>query len=134
MFGNSTGYNAIKGGNKIPTRMTLPSLRIFLNVIWTSRMVGNPASKVIDVEVVKMDVSVAIWTHLKLNVDWVRSMIKIARIAGKGPINIGYIFILVNTYSDGSCQCHECICPQYCWCRACCAVLDYPTRPCLGAG
>ncbi len=120
--------------NKITIRMTLPSLRPFLNVIWTSRMDGNSANKVIDVEVVGMDMSVVIRTHLKLNVDRVRSMIKITWIAGKGPINIGYIFILANTCSDGSCQRRDRICPQYWWCWACCTVLDYPTQPCLGAG
>ena len=76
-------------------------------------MDGNSANKVIDVEVVGMDMSVVIRTHLKLNVDRVRSMIKITWIAGKGPINIGYIFILANTCSDGSCQRRDRICPQY---------------------
>ena len=76
-------------------------------------LIRDPASKVIDVEVVGMDVGVTIRTHLKLNLDRVRSLIKITGIAGKGPINIGHILILVSTCSDSSCQRRGRIRPQY---------------------
>ena len=92
-------YVAISGIVQVPAFVILPSLCPLLNVVRASGVIFRPASKVVHVQVLRVNVSVAIRANLYLNINLLDRLIN--GVTRKSASNVSSEFVSVQRCSDG---------------------------------